>query len=455
MVSTFKRKTFLQWFKIIFLPGYNDILLIPAGATNVRIYEATPSNNYIAVRNLTGFYYLNGNWRIDFPKSLRFAGSLWLYERSPQGFAAPDSLSCLGPTTEPLYIVLLSQDRNVGVNYEYSVPKDISHNPDPDSYNWIFDQFSECSTTCGGGYQTRRVYCVGRRSLEPVDDELCDSSAKYSSNQTCNPQPCPPEWKQGDWSECSSMCGENGVQTRQVLCERIIANGVASVVEDEQCNTLLGPRPTPTQECNRNVDCPKWHVGPWKGCNQLCGDGIQTRLVVCYRDLENGRKQILPDSNCAIISNTKPNTTQVCNLRPCEGLDWITSEWTSCDENCGPIQQTRRTYCATKKGEIFGDELCDAEKKPILSRECPHVTTCTQYLWFSSDWSECSAKCGLGKQTRIVLCGQKDASGNVKTVANEKCVIEKKLDDVRNCTTEMEICPGEWFGGPWGGVSTL
>jgi papilin len=86
--------------------GYNDILLIPQGATNILIQERSPSNNYIAIRNLTGHYYLNGNYRIDFPRPMTFAGSLWTYERKPNGFAAPDKITCLGPIAEAVYLVV-------------------------------------------------------------------------------------------------------------------------------------------------------------------------------------------------------------------------------------------------------------------------------------------------------------------------------------------------------------
>jgi hypothetical protein len=61
---------------------------------------------FLAIRNVTGHYYLNGNWRIDFPRSLKFAGTSFHYERKPHGFFAPERVSALGPTTEPIYIVV-------------------------------------------------------------------------------------------------------------------------------------------------------------------------------------------------------------------------------------------------------------------------------------------------------------------------------------------------------------
>jgi len=59
-----------------------------------------------AVRNQTGHYYLNGNWRIDFPRDLRFIGTIFHYERKPHGFYAPEAIWALGPITEDIYIVV-------------------------------------------------------------------------------------------------------------------------------------------------------------------------------------------------------------------------------------------------------------------------------------------------------------------------------------------------------------
>lgn len=59
-----------------------------------------------AIRNREGHYYLNGNWRIDFPQAFTFAGCIWHYERTPQGFAAPDSITCIGPTSEAVYLAV-------------------------------------------------------------------------------------------------------------------------------------------------------------------------------------------------------------------------------------------------------------------------------------------------------------------------------------------------------------
>ena len=77
------------------------------------------SNNYLALRNMTGHYFINGNWRIDFADDYELAGTVFRYERkirpgTKKGRAkllsmfAPEELTSLGPTTEPLYLVVSS-----------------------------------------------------------------------------------------------------------------------------------------------------------------------------------------------------------------------------------------------------------------------------------------------------------------------------------------------------------
>ena len=43
------------------------------------------SNNYLALRSVDGTYYINGNWRIDFPNNYEAAGTIAHYERIIKG----------------------------------------------------------------------------------------------------------------------------------------------------------------------------------------------------------------------------------------------------------------------------------------------------------------------------------------------------------------------------------
>ncbi|XP_044011690.1 papilin isoform X3 [Aphidius gifuensis] len=430
--------------------GYIDILFIPEGATNIAVKEIEPSNNYLAIRSTTGQYYLNGNWRIDFPRSLRFAGTIFHYSRVPQGFSAPDTITAKGPTTEAIYIVLLYQDRNVGVDYEYSVPKKNSFG-NPENYTWTHDEFSECSVTCGGGYQSRHVNCVRRRDNETVDENLCDPQSAPDNTQACNTEACPPEWFEGEWSSCSKQCGEDGEQTRTIKCEQIVAGGMPTIIDDSICIDKFGPKNKTTQECNRNVQCPTWHLGPWKPCDRLCGKGKKTRKVTCFRKNEAGKIEVLNDSEC---DGEVPESESSCELRPCAGLDWVTSEWSGCDDKCGLTQETRTAHCATNDGTTYPSDKCDANNKPELTRTCEKSKGC-EYQWYAAQWSECSAKCGSGVQTRKVFCASFEDDLTLKKVENEKCKVEQRYNDTQECEADVAECKGEWFAGPWSKCSKL
>ncbi|XP_075221688.1 proteoglycan-like sulfated glycoprotein papilin isoform X2 [Lycorma delicatula] len=425
--------------------GYNDILLIPAGAINIKIREVKTSNNYLAIRNTTGHYYLNGNWRIDFPRSFRFAGTIFHYERKPHAFFAPETITCLGPTIESLYIVLLYQETNPGVEYEYSIPKGRVQETDPDSYVWVSGDFGPCSATCGGGTQERKVWCARRKDLSEVSTDLCDSALQPSTEGTCATEPCSPQWAIGDWTPCSQTCGLGSVQTRQVICEQIVSNGRPSLVDNSACEELLGAPPATKADCP-DVPCPVWHIGPWSPCDKLCGEGKQRRKVRCYTKTDE-RIQVLGDSACPA---EKPETEMVCRLRPCEGLDWIVSEWSGCEDKCGLSFETREAHCATQNGEIYPDNFCLKNRYPKLVRECENPPSC-RYEWFTSQWSECSVKCGAGIQTRKVFCGTFDGE-ITKKVEDAKCDAAKKYEDTKNCTGKEE-CKGHWFTGPWSACS--
>ena len=62
------------------------------------------SNNYLALRDQNGTYYLNGNWRIDYPQRLDICGTTFHYERKHK--RAPESVRALGPTTCSLFVVV-------------------------------------------------------------------------------------------------------------------------------------------------------------------------------------------------------------------------------------------------------------------------------------------------------------------------------------------------------------
>uniref|UniRef100_A0A8B9SWS6 ADAMTS/ADAMTS-like Spacer 1 domain-containing protein n=1 Tax=Anas platyrhynchos TaxID=8839 RepID=A0A8B9SWS6_ANAPL len=74
-----------------------------------------------------GRYVLNGDWSIAWPGPYEAAGTRLLYARSPDG---TESLEAAGPTAEDLHVLVLLQEPNPGIEYEFWLPRGHPQPPD-------------------------------------------------------------------------------------------------------------------------------------------------------------------------------------------------------------------------------------------------------------------------------------------------------------------------------------
>ncbi|XP_016140037.1 A disintegrin and metalloproteinase with thrombospondin motifs 7 [Sinocyclocheilus grahami] len=87
---------------------------------------------------------------------------------------------------------------------------------------WWVGEWQKCSSSCGDtGLSKRTVLCIRslgldeQRALQPAE---CHHLPKPKSIVRCNAHvSCPADWTTGSWSECSVSCGA-GFQTRDVTC---------------------------------------------------------------------------------------------------------------------------------------------------------------------------------------------------------------------------------------------
>ncbi|XP_031460194.1 ADAMTS-like protein 5 [Phasianus colchicus] len=73
-----------------------------------------------ALMGSDGRYVLNGDWSIAWPGPYEAAGTQLLYARSPDG---TESLEAPGPTDEDLHVLVLLQEPNPGIEYEFWLPR--------------------------------------------------------------------------------------------------------------------------------------------------------------------------------------------------------------------------------------------------------------------------------------------------------------------------------------------
>ncbi|XP_014797540.1 PREDICTED: papilin isoform X2 [Calidris pugnax] len=348
-------------FDVASLPkGYNQIFIIPVGATSILIKEVMPSRNFLAVKNVRGEYYLNGHWTIDFSRALHVASTVMHYDRGSEGDLAPELLHARGPTTEPLIIELISQEPNPGVQYEYYLPVQ----GQAPGYSWSYGSWSECSSECGGGFQSRLVFCTIDNEIYP--DYMCRNKPQPDNNRTCGRQTCPQtkRWKTGEWGPCSATCG-GGTQSRSVYCVAFDGQSSQGVVDNTEC-MAFAQQPHSSQPCNVRP-CATWSTGPWSECSASCGEGVQTRTVTC-RTQQGSQAQ-----DFACLMEPKPSATQPCLKENCiQEIGWHVGDWGLCSKSCNSGIRTRQVICADGDSKFYSPETCKAiqPQKPATLGSC-------------------------------------------------------------------------------------
>ncbi|PWA28495.1 hypothetical protein CCH79_00016334 [Gambusia affinis] len=151
-------------------------------------------------------------------------------------------------------------------------------------YTWVTGEWEQCNATCGEGMKSRTVRCVGPGPT-PAHDDRCGPSTRPASLHRCREEPCPYTWITGEWSQCSASCGV-GYQQRFVSCSLL-----PSSLHSQRFHTQPSsagkicpePHPPATQPCFLR-ECPHtsyWKVGPWTKCSLTCGAGMMERRVEC------------------------------------------------------------------------------------------------------------------------------------------------------------------------------
>uniref|UniRef100_UPI00398E889F A disintegrin and metalloproteinase with thrombospondin motifs 8-like n=1 Tax=Pristiophorus japonicus TaxID=55135 RepID=UPI00398E889F len=239
--------------------GYNDIVTIPAGATNIDIKQRShkgiePDGNYLAVKLLDDKYILNGDYSVmTVEQDIPIGGAVLKYSGSSTTLERIQSFKQL---QEPLTIQMLSFTTDTlppRVKYSFFIPKDVlfsklkakSNKKSPNAIKqsivsqYTLGEWSECSRTCGSGWQRRNVECMDNDGKVSLD---CNRALRPEDIRPCADMPCP-LWQLGSWSSCSRTCGK-GERKRSALCVEY----TGKTAEEDKCDPSKQPKPV-TEEC--------------------------------------------------------------------------------------------------------------------------------------------------------------------------------------------------------------
>lgn len=256
-----------------------------------------------------------------------------------------------------------------------------------------------CSRSCGGGYKER-----SRDIRVPAVTGLSGCSGTLKESMACSSTPCQNAvdcvWAEWDeWSECvkaPSICGV-GSKRRKRSIAVMPANGGA----------LCDPRPLeqvmPVSNCQGQAPCcidgvwQDWQA--WGGCSAHRGTGTRKRVRIATQETFCGK----PPAG----TSTEYEECSAVDV-DCEFGEW--TPFSACSAACYGQQRSARVILRNSSGS--GNPCDGAVEKAVRcnpaegedapdscqSHQASGVQHCVMSHW--SEWTSCTATCERGFSTR-------------------------------------------------------
>ncbi|XP_044795746.1 ADAMTS-like protein 1 isoform X1 [Bubalus bubalis] len=456
----------------------NTVVGIPYGSRHIRLVLKGPDHLYLETKTLQGAKGEN---------SLSSTG-IFLVDNSSvdfQKFPDKEILRMAGPLTADFIVKIRSSGpENSTVQFIFYQP--IIH-------RWRETDFFPCSATCGGGYQLTSAECHDLRSNRVVADQYChyypENIKPKPKLQECNLDPCPARWEATPWTACSSSCG-GGIQSRAVSCVEEDIQGHVSSAEEWKC--MYTPKMPTVQPCNI-FDCPKWLAQEWSPCTVTCGQGLRYRVVLCidHREVHTGgcspktkphiKEECVIPTPCYKPKEKLPVEAKLPWYKQAQEFEegpavseepsFIPEAWSACTVTCGVGTQVRIVRCqvllsfSQSVADLPVDE-CEgpkpASQRPCYAGPCHGETPEFNleetdgllgglqdfdqlYDWEYEGFTKCSESCGGGVQEAVVSCLNKQTR---EPVDENLCVTSRRPPQLlKSCS--LDPCPARWEIGKW------
>ena len=200
--------------------------------------------------------------------------------------------------------------------------------------------------------------------------------------------------------------GKGGCKSAIKKYEKCLKKGFVSNLgcEYNSKKTLKGKKnktcakiETAAQDCGKScaIDGGWSDFSDWTDCSAECGGGSESRTRTCTNPApENGGAECQGDD-----SESQDCNTQGC---PVNGGWSDFSDWTDCSAECGGGSESRTRTCTDPAPENGGAECQgdDSESQDCNTQGCPVNGGWSDF----SDWTDCSAECGGGSESRTRTC---------------------------------------------------
>ncbi|KAK6052766.1 thrombospondin type 1 domain protein, partial [Cooperia oncophora] len=187
----------------------------------------------------------------------------------------------------------------------------------------VLSSWSECSTTCGPGVQTRSAECMAAHPIAgmirlPYSE--CQSQSQPSLFEPCEARPCP---LQEDSKTNHEKFHSNGGKRRVGPCSQPVVwaeskklpllcreSATGRAVPWSQCDARTRP-PQLVRQCNQHACPPLWQVGGFGACSVSCGGGTSTRTVKCVRPVSRSGGEYFTLHCSKILKNSVEKTKEI------------------------------------------------------------------------------------------------------------------------------------------------
>lgn len=305
--------------------------------------------------------------------------------------------------------------------------------------------WSPCSRTCDGGVSTRsrrcmaKMGCVGDATRTRICNmQACPEPVDFRAAQCAAFDRVPYRGRLYEWTPvqdpsdpCSLTCqarqfkfmaklaprAQDGTRCREGALDMCVQGRclpvgcdleLGSLAEVDECGICGGNGTT----CRAPIF--SWAEAPFSLCSATCGGGIQESHPVCTSS-DTGAEV---DDRLCDVDSRPDSRVRTCSSNPCPP-GWELSEWGECSASCGGGRQMRNVSCVRPSVTIaaavaVADHFCPGQRPPS-ARPC-NAHPCSR--WTEGQWSQCSATCGVGTQTRAVEC--RDVRGRKSHLCDPK-----------------------------------